>query len=88
MPPINRIFIRPLQYLAIVLAHILRSPAKRLRLALKTRINYTHKSLANVIEAVGGVMGDFFDEVESAVAALEMIDEVELQERKREGVSA
>jgi hypothetical protein len=54
-----------------------RAPTRSsLRLALQICVSGTHYGLANVVEAVGRVMGHFPLQWDTAIAVLEVLDEV------------
>jgi hypothetical protein len=46
--------------------------------AFERRVAGAHQGLPDVVEAVGGVVGDFLREIRAAVALLEVADEVGL----------
>jgi len=51
-----------------------------LRLAFERSVTGAHQRLADVVEAVRGVVGDFLREIRAAVALLEVLHEVRLWE--------
>jgi hypothetical protein len=53
-------------------------PRTSLGFAFQRRVASTHQGLADVVEAVCRVVGDFLREVVASVALLEMLDEVGL----------
>ena len=73
--------IRPAQQRIVVYAFVDRAPTRTsLGLALERSVASTHQCLADVVEAVRGVMRDFLCEVRATVALLEVLHEVGLLE--------
>ena len=73
--------VRPAQQRIVVYALVNRAPAgTSLGLALEGSVARTHQRLADVVEAVRGVVRDFSCEVCAAVALLEVLYEVRLLE--------
>ena len=70
-------FVRPVQQGIVVYAIVHMAPTwTGVRLAFQRRISSAHQGLANVVEAVRGVVSDFLSEVLASVALLEVLDQV------------
>ena len=82
IPPfLCRVLVRPAQQCIVVYALMNRAPTgTSLSLALERSIAGTHQRLADVVEAVRRVVLDFLREIRAAVALLEVLHEVGLEE--------
>lgn len=73
--------VRPAQQRIVVYAFMDRTPTgTSLGLAFERGVAGAHQRLADVVEAMRGVVCDFLSEVRAAVALLEMLYEVGLLE--------
>lgn len=71
--------VRPAQKRIVVYTFVNRAPTgTSLGLALERSVAGTHQRLADVVEAVRGVVRDFLSEIRAAVALLEVLHEVRL----------
>lgn len=74
-PLLRRILIRPVQQRIVVDALVNGAPARPgLRFAFEGRVACAHQGLADVVEAVRRVMGNFLRKVRAAVALLKVAD--------------
>ena len=82
IPPfLCRVLVRPAQQCIVVYAFMNRAPTGTgLGLALERSVAGAHQRLADVVEAVRRVVRDFLREIRAAVALLEVLHEVGLEE--------
>jgi hypothetical protein len=78
-PLLRRVLVCPVQQRIVIHTLVDRTPPRsRFCLALESRVAGAHQGLADVVEAVCGMVGDFLGQVCAAVALLEVADEVGL----------
>jgi hypothetical protein len=73
------VIVRPAQQRIVIYALVNRTPTRTsLGLAFERGVTGAHQRLADVVEAVCGVVRDFLGEVRAAVALLEVLYQVGL----------
>ena len=79
MEPVRRVLICPIQQGVVVLAHVLRAPARPgVRRTFETRVGVAHDALANVVYAVRRMVRLFLGQVAAGKAPLEVVNEIRL----------